>query len=322
MPLVSVIVPTYNRAHLITDALDSVYLQTHRPIQLIVVDDGSIDDTKDVVAAWRQKHTDNQFEFNYLMQDNQGGNTARNTGIRAAEGDYIGFLDSDDCWHSSKVTKQIETIEANQEYGAVYCGVQHVDATTGKLLEPTNRKYPEGFILDQLLVQDITAPTSSYLIRKEVFDNVGVFDTGLAARQDWDMWIRIASQYKIGVVAQPLVDFREHPGPRTATNPQREIDAYIYILDKYASIRKTRPLAVRLAAKASFYRRMGRIHFHHKSLRIKPLVYYMMAIAIWPFDFDSYSALGGWFLPRQLRTKLHQQWNKRFGDSILSIRSH
>lgn len=320
--LVSVVVPSYNRAHLICDALDSICLQTHRPIEVVVVDDGSEDDTEAVVADWTKAHTNSEFTLLYLSQPNLGGNAARNTGIKSAKGEFIGFLDSDDCWHETKLEKQLASMAMSVKNGAVYCGVQHIDFLTGKQLEPTKRHYPEGELLEQLIVKDVTAPTSTYLVKKEVFDNVGLFDESLAARQDWDMWIRISTCYEIGVVAQPLVDFREHQGPRTSSDPQREIKAYARIMQKYAHVREAQSFSVRQAAKASYYRRMGRVCLHHQSLKLKSLTYYIKALATWPFDFDNIAAILGWFLPKKLRRSVHRTWNRWLGKSIFSIRSH
>ena len=322
VPLISVVVPTYNRAHLILDALDSVASQSYRPMELIVVDDGSTDDTEKIVSEWWKQHSSTGMSFRFIKQSNLGGNKARNSGIEAATGKYIGFLDSDDRWHSSKLEQQLEVLEYNPSAGAVYCGVQQIDLDSGQRIEPSNRSYPTGNLLDQLLVKDVTAPTSTYLVRKEVFAEVGLFDETLMARQDWDMWIRIATKYEIEAVPLPLVDLREHSGPRTASNPQREIDAFNAMMSKYAHLRNTRSLSVRQSAKATYYRRLGRVHLHHHLGRFKAIAYYIRATTAWPFDFDNYAALLGWFMPSGFRARLHRQWNSIFGGTIFSIRSH
>lgn len=107
---VSVVIPTYNRAHLICDALDSVAAQTFNDVEIIVVDDGSEDDTATVVEAWKAR-THPAIELSYHLQNNAGGNVARNTGIKAASGRYVAFLDSDDVWHPEKLEK------ANRGFG-------------------------------------------------------------------------------------------------------------------------------------------------------------------------------------------------------------
>ncbi len=322
--LVSAVVPTYNRAHLIIDALKSIAAQNYRPIEIIVVDDGSTDNTSEVVEQWRiENESPSDLIVHYVQQKNQGGNVARNTGIAAATGAYIAFLDSDDLWHSSKISKQLELFHSDPLMGGVYCGLQHVEVESGAITEPTDRTYPQGWLLDQMLVHDVTAPTSTYMVRKEAFERVGYFDVELQARQDWDMWIRLAAEYKIGCVPEPLLDFREHPGPRTASNPKKEIIAYERIMEKYAGLRKYCPLSIRQSAKAAFYRRMGRVHFHHRQLSsVKAFTFYLRAIVAWPFVFDSYAALVGMLFPKNVRGNIHRGWNQIFGKTKLAIRSH
>ncbi len=323
MELISIVVPTYNRAQLIAEALDSIVSQSYRPLEIIVVDDGSTDETEDVLRRWGDlNEKENDLALHTIYQPNQGGNVARNRGIAEARGRYIAFLDSDDRWHPSKLGKQLAVFVGDQGIGGVYCGVQHVDLETGRITEPARRSYPQGNILDQMLIKDVTAPTSTYVVRREVFEKVGTFDVELQARQDWDMWIRLAADCEIGCVARALVDYREHPGPRTATDPDREINAYKRIMQKYASLRAGRSLTVRQAAKAAYYRRMGRVHFHYKQAWLSALQYNLRAIVAWPFVFDSYAALAGLFLPSGLRHKLHREWNRVFGKTRLAIRSH
>ncbi len=321
--LVTAVVPSYNRAHLITDSLDSIAAQDYRPIEVIVVDDGSTDHTEAIVKRWQaENESADDLVIHYIWQENQGGNVARNSGITAARGKYIAFLDSDDRWHSSKLSKQLARFDGDPLVGGVYCGVQHVEVGSEEILEPSDRAYPQGWVLEKMLVRDVTAPTSTYMVRKEVFEKVGYFDVELQARQDWDMWIRLAEKYKIGCVPEPLVDFREHPGPRTASNPLKEIDAYRRIMEKYAAQRKQCSFSNRQAAKAAFFRRMGRVHFHHQISSIKAFLFYLRAVAAWPFIFDNYAALAGMFFPKNMREKIHRRWNRVFGRTRFAIRSH
>lgn len=319
--LVSVIIPTYNRAHLITDALDSVFVQNYRPIELIIVDDGSQDATENIVKTWISFHQEKGFMCRYIKQVNQGGNPARNKGIETAKGDFIAFLDSDDCWHQEKTSLQMKRFTGSK-VGAVYCGVQEVDTKSNKILEKAPRTYSEGELLDQLLTRDVTAPTSAYIVRKIVFQEVGLFDTKLLARQDWDMWIRIAQWGKIHAVPRALVDYRTHEGERTASNPMKEIRAYRKIRKKYHQLLSQQPSSVQAASNAAYYKRMGRVHFHQEISRKKAFQYYLMAIFCSPADFDNWAALVGFFLPARFRQRLHKTWNSVFGGTSLTIRSH
>jgi glycosyltransferase involved in cell wall biosynthesis len=325
LPLVSVVIPTFNREHLIVDALDSVLAQGYRPLQLVVVDDGSEDNTESVVLKWAEENAgslQSGFSLHYVKQQNQGGNVARNRGIRESRGEYIAFLDSDDCWDAMKLEKQCQLFGKGSDVAAVYCGVRHMDAATGKVTEAPPRDYPRGDLLDEMLVHDVTAPTSTYIVRRDVFSKVGAFDETLQARQDWDMWIRVSAHGDIEALPEALVQFRSHDGPRTASNPMREIRAYESIIEKYASLRAQRPARVRRLSKAAFHRRLGRVHFHNGLGRWQALKHYLAAIFYGPLVFDSYAALLGWFIPGSLRRGLHRVWNGALGSTRLAIRSH
>jgi glycosyltransferase involved in cell wall biosynthesis len=318
---ISAVIPTYNRVHLIIDALDSVVAQSHPVDEIIVVDDGSTDDTEAVVKSWGTNSALG-ISLIYVRQDNAGGNVARNRGIEEAKGDLIAFLDSDDVWATDKLRKQMAAFTADHDLGAVYCGVREVVIGSDDPPEVPVRAYPQGDLLDALLVSDVTAPTSCYVVRQKVFETAGMFDTTLQARQDWDMWIRIAKDFKIGAVTEALTDLRSHDGPRTVSDPTRELKAYRAILTKYAPLRATRSFRTRQAAVASYYRRAGRVHHHHMNAPIRAIGYHIRSILAWPVEPDSYAALLGVFLPIGLRKRLHIGWNRIFGGTFLSIKSH
>lgn len=318
--LVSAVIPTYNRAHLVTDALDSVAAQSYRPLEIVVVDDGSADDTRTVVADWAAAHPG--LPLRYVAQANAGGNVARNRGVAEATGDYVAFLDSDDLWAADKIARQMALIDAQPGLGAVYCGIYESVIETGETRPMEPRGWPEGDILADLLVRDGTAPTSAWLVRRDLFDLAGPFDASLRARQDWDMWIRLAQHTRIGAVKAGLVDLRHHDGPRTISDPARELTAHREILRKYAPLRRRAGLRVRLAARATFHRRAGRVALHHRRRPLTALGHYLTAIALWPVAPDSYAALLGLILPPALRRPLRRVWNGVFGRTPLAIRNH
>jgi len=319
-PKVSVVIPTYNRGHLICDALDSVQAQKNAcDLEIIVIDDGSTDDTQSRVAQWAKGAT---LPLHYEKQENLGGNAARNKGIEKAQGVFIAFLDSDDLWHPEKIAKQLSRIKARPEFGAVYCDLREVDIESGLVLLEPQPAYPEGDLLNDLLIRDVTAPTSTYFVERRLLIDAGKFDLDLAARQDWDMWIRIARLTSIGCVPEVLVDLCHHSGPRTASDPSRELRAHKRILTKYAPLRRSRAWWIPLAALASFHRRTGRVQLHYLGNRGAALYHYLIAIAIWPVAADSWAALLGSFIPAGLRHWLRRSWNAVFGRTFLAIRNH
>jgi glycosyltransferase involved in cell wall biosynthesis len=320
--LTSVVIPAYNRESLIIDALDSVYEQTYRPLEVIVIDDGSTDRTIQMVRKWIHAHSGSDlFTGRLFCQENRGGNSARNRGIDLSAGKFIAFLDSDDVWSRDKLQKQISLFK-EPSVGGVYCGVQHIDLVSGRMTASCNRMYPVGWILDQILVRDVTAPTSTFVVRKAAFDKIGTFDIKLQARQDWDMWIRLASAYEIQAVPENLVQYREHSGPRTASDPMREIIAYQKIRQKYATLLSFLTPRLQKAAMANYHKRIGRIYFHNNISTATAFRHYAIALLSLPSDFDTWAALLGIFLPMNVRQRLHQLWNRLFGNTLLAIRSH
>ena len=168
----------------------------------------------------------------------------------------------------------------------------------------------------------MTAPTSTFLIRKKIFDELGGFDETLQARQDWDMWIRLAEKHEIRAVHENLMDLRHHKGIRTASNPHKEINAYMKIRQKYQYLLVEQPKKIQKEAKANFYKRLGRVHFHHKISKRIAFNYYLKGILLFPKDFDNWAALIGFFLPKTIRKKINKLWNIVFSKTKLVIRSH
>lgn len=321
-PLVSVVIPVFNRADLIKNTLNSVRSQTYRPIEVIVVDDGSSDNTVAVVGKWSEKNNEDSLLVRCVVQENQGANTARNRGVAESTGVFIAFLDSDDRWLPDKVQKQLAVLQENEETGGVYCGLQSVNLASGDIQTVMARKYLTGDLLAKMLIQDVSNPTSCWMVRRSCFDKVGVFDASLPARQDWDMWIRLAAEYQIGVVAEVLVEMGEHCGERVRSDPSREISAHKTIFKKYAPLRAKFPFWVSLAARSAMYRRRGRVYLHRKGFRLRAAGLQLLAILVWPLSFDSYAALLGVLLPAGFRSRLHVLWNRMFGNTSLGIRSH
>jgi len=318
---VSVVIPTYNRAHLICDALNSVVAQTFKDLEIIVVDDGSQDDTSAIVQNW---HTDKNPEItlSYIPQENAGGNAARNNGIEAAKGQYVAFLDSDDIWHPEKLAKQVELLETNQNFVAAYTGLREVEASTGEVLSTPEHRYMSGNLLAAILVSDVTAPTSTYVVRRKALHDAGLFDLDLAARQDWDMWIRLAELGEIGCVPETLVDLRHHNGPRTISDPTRELRAYERILTKYSSQRRKLGISTVMASKASYHRRAAKVHFHNMDRRWKAVGHSLLAILYWPFEINAWMGFVSLFMPSGTRQWFRKNWNRLLGRTAFGIRSH
>jgi glycosyltransferase involved in cell wall biosynthesis len=196
--LVTVIIPTYNRASLLPRAIGSVLAQTHRPVELLVVDDGSSDATEGVVRGFGDP------AIRYIRHErNQGQCAAINTGIRAATGEFVSFLDSDDEWLPEMIRKQLEVFAKHGErMGVVYThGGAHVPDGSPAV---SHVSHLQGRIYPEALAQGHVAHSIAILVRRRCFDKIGVFDTRFSCFQDDDICFRLAKEYEFGLVPEVL----------------------------------------------------------------------------------------------------------------------
>ncbi len=195
-PLVTVIIPTYNRGWVVQEAIDSVLDQDFRDYELIVVDDGSNDNTREILGAYGNAIT-------VLQQSNRGVSAARNRGIAEAAGRLIAFLDSDDLWLPRKLTTQVKFFEENAD--AVINQTQEIWIRNGARVNPKKRHHKfSGMIFERSLALCLVSP-SAVMIKKSLFDAVGVFDENLTACEDYDLWLRISCRYPVHLIDIPLI---------------------------------------------------------------------------------------------------------------------
>jgi len=196
-PSVSIIIPTFNRSQKLIRAVQSVLKQTFRDFEVIIVDDGSSDDTYQAIAFCMSM-------IQYVKKEvNQGVSAARNSGIRRASAPWIAFLDSDDYWLEDKLSVQMNYIEAHP--GTLACQTEEMWIRNGKRVNPRRRHAKlSGDIFSQSLKLCIVSP-SSVLVKRSLFDEVGLFDETLPAAEDYDMWLRISCRYPVQLVEKTLV---------------------------------------------------------------------------------------------------------------------
>ena len=202
-PLVSVIIPTYNRANSLLRAVGSVLKQTYTNFELIIIDDGSTDNTEEVI----RKFEDNRIVF-IKHEFNRGGSYARNTGVKASNGGCIAFLDSDDEWVPHKLEKQINLIQIrNDEYGLIYSGFYVINKQSQiiRTFIPSER----GDIFRKLLIKNSIGTLSSVLVKSKYLNQVVGFDDNLESCQDWDFYLRLSKICKIDFIRESLVKYSE-----------------------------------------------------------------------------------------------------------------
>lgn len=201
MSKVSIIIPTYNRAKYLPEAIDSVLNQTYKDFEIIVVDDGSTDNTKMVLTAYGDK-------IRYIYKANGGPSSARNFGVMKSTGAYIAFLDSDDLWLPEKLELQIAYLDKKNDFSAVFTDCEWV--RDGNLIRVSNfRKYrpSDGFVLKETIRNPCAA--QSFLLKREVFNSV-LFNETLRIGEDCEFILRLAQKFKIGLITAPLVRIRRH----------------------------------------------------------------------------------------------------------------
>jgi len=204
-PVISVIIPTHNYSKFLPEAVESVLNQTFSDFELIIVDDGSSDDTAAVVEPYLR-----DCRVRYFYQDNKGLSAARNAGIKAAKGEFIALLDSDDVWMPTKLERQIQLFKDKPDVALVYCMVEHIDEN-GKALPHISWPHKVGATYRDLMYMPwVVGSGSSVLIRKSIFDEVGLFDEGMNSVEDTNMWIRILRHHDSAYIDDVLVRIRKH----------------------------------------------------------------------------------------------------------------
>lgn len=225
-PLVSVIVPNFNGGPYIRQALDSIVSQSYKNLEIIVIDDGSTDDSVEVLTEYAAKTT----EMTLVLQQNAGVAVARNKGISVARGDYIAFLDSDDYWHPEKLSLQIDILGKEQNFGVCFSSYMlWPPGTDNNYQNPdvmySRRSFEPGLAVDKeftgwiyhILLRDVYVWTGTVVIRKEVLNRVGGFNNELKIGEDHDLWLRIADKYQMVKLSFPSALYRTRPNSITKT---------------------------------------------------------------------------------------------------------
>jgi len=294
-PRISVVIPAYNAAPYIGAAIDSVVCQTYKDFEIIVVDDGSVDNTAAVLQTYDSK-------IRYVRQENQGVSSARNHGIRVARGELIAFLDADDVWVPEKLEMQTRFLSTHEEAALVFGDLELV--ADGQVVEPSYlalKKNAWSSKQDSVLVKDAFArlleenvvSTSTTLVSSRALRQVGLFDEDLPTAEDLDLWLRIAASFPIGCV--PRVMCRKHV-LKTSLSAEysRTAKDFLAVLNKYTSgVLPSRPehgpLIRSMVAQLqfdigySFFEAHdlpnARSHFRRalwRPFRVRPLLYYAL----------------------------------------------
>ncbi|PUA27564.1 MAG: hypothetical protein B0W54_13445 [Cellvibrio sp. 79] len=223
MPLVSIVMAAYNAADFIAEAIESVLNQTYKNIELIIVNDGSKDNTAQIVEKYLPSN-----KVKYLSQENAGQTVAKNNGIKNASGKIIGFCDADDYWHTEKLEKQLSILFSDEKIGIVYSDIQAINqhGEKIKLTEKLNGK--QGDLLNDLLFDNFI-PFGSAIFRIECIHEHGGFNESYRMGIDWDLWLRFSTSWKFGFSNEKLYFYREWDGQMSRNYNGRYTGALIIL---------------------------------------------------------------------------------------------
>jgi len=272
MPTVSIIIPTYNRGHLLGRAIQSVLAQTYQDFELIIVDDGSTDETEKLVKSF------NSEMIRYIRhRENKGPSAARNIGIRVAKGDYIAFQDSDDEWMPEKLEKQIRAFEtASPAVGIVYTGRYRIINNKKEYLPLAGVTPKDGDVFSSLLkVCFVCTPVA--LVKRDCFERAGMFDERFPPFEDWELFLRMSRYYQFKYINEPLVIKYRQPDS-ISENQSARIKALKQMLETYfEDIKQDKTLLAR------YYFRLGTLLCSYGKLS-KGRGYFIKSVKTHPLD--------------------------------------
>ena len=277
-PGVSVVIPAFNYAHYLPQAIASVLAQSHAAIELLIIDDGSTDDTRAVVASLADPR------LRYVWQENAGLSAARNTGLREAQNAFVAFLDADDLWQPEFLATVLRRFAGLPEnFAAIATDTTRMDAAG----QPRNVPGYTALRTGELTARDFCLRnrplSSSIVLKKHVFADCGGFDTALRSSEDRDMWIRLTARgHRFFFIAEPLAFIRRHPANMSKNAPRMKRNSQLVLTRAWRSGAVSR-LAV------PFWLRVFAIHYFlvawthfDDGLRLAALRYWLTSVALWP----------------------------------------
>jgi glycosyltransferase involved in cell wall biosynthesis len=232
--LISVVIPSYNYSRFVCQAVDSALAQTYSPTEVIVVDDGSTDDTRERLRPYGDR-------IRYIYQENRHLSAARNTGIKASHGDYIAFLDADDAWHPRKLERQWLLSQQLPDVRLISTDVRVIQEN-----EPSEQPRLIGIpkareiSLRELVFGVFFSGGSGAIVHRDCLTKVGLFDESLRSVEDYDLWLRIAAEFKLARILEPLTFIRLHPSSMSRNTRVMETNSLAVINKNFSALPQLR----------------------------------------------------------------------------------
>jgi len=279
MAIVDIIVPAFNAAKYLPFALQSVLSQTFEDWRVLLVDDGSTDNTEQVVASFRDRFGS---RIQYIRQENRGLPAARNTAIRASSGEFLALLDADDVWFPNRLEESLKILRARPQAGLSYGGITGIDSE-GRIGDTFvgNQRYAEGNIAPYIYMRKVELPCPTMTFRRKCIEQVGLFDETMRATEDRDLWLRIALRYEVAFVPKVIAYYRVSANSMS-TDPERMLLAQVQFIEKHYGATGCGWGARRIALSRCYKQRADAL-----SIRRQPLAALgssLRSLAFYPFD--------------------------------------
>jgi glycosyltransferase involved in cell wall biosynthesis len=292
MSKVDVIIPAYNAAKFLPTAIESVIAQTFEDWTILLIDDGSTDNTAEVVAPFRQRLGS---KLQYIQQPNGGLPAARNTAIRNSSAEFLALLDADDVWLPWRLAESLKAFEGRPQVGLAYGFVARIDLE-GKVIDTFDQrqKHGEGRIAPYIYMRKVDLPCPTVTFRRRCVDEVGPFDESLRATEDRDLWIRIALRYEVALVPEVIAHYRLSPNSMS-TDAGRMLRAQLQFIEKYYGSPGCGILARQIALSQVYKQYAMALGIQQRPWA--GLASSLRAIALYPLDIDN-ARVAGWLLLR------------------------
>jgi glycosyltransferase involved in cell wall biosynthesis len=291
MATVDVIIPAYNAAKYLPKAIESVIAQTFDDWHIALVDDGSTDNTAEVVAPYL---TQLGPRISYIRQENRGLPAARNAAIRASSAELLALLDADDIWLPCRLAESVKTMKARPQAGLAYGLITNIDPE-GRVGStwPGNLKDVEGRIAPQIYMRTVELPCPTITFRRSCVDEVGFFDETMRATEDRDLWLRIALKHEVAFVPAVLAYYRRSPDSMSA-NTDRMVQAQMRFIQKHYGSAGCGFRARRIALSRTYKQKADNLK--NRGRAWPAFAWSLRALALYPLGLDNFRTAGSLFL--------------------------